>query len=65
MKRNLTALNNQAFVPLRDAVLCLDCWFVSSSSEGTCCVCHSTTLLSLAEIVTAVFYGKSAWLGSG
>lgn len=51
MKTDLTALSNLAFVPLRDAVLCLDCSFVSSSGEGTCCVCHSRTLLSLAEIV--------------
>ncbi len=51
MRSNLTVLNKPAFVPLRNAILCLECNFVSSGVEDTCCVCHGTLLLNLAALV--------------
>lgn len=39
------------FLPLRDAVLCSDCNFISADELGVCPVCNGRSLLSLSRIV--------------
>ncbi len=65
MRSESKTLDNQVFVPLRDAVLCLECSFISSGLEGTCCVCHGDALLSLAEVLPVRLAKLSARKGSG
>ena len=40
-----------SYLPLRDAVLCTDCEFVSADEEGACPVCGSSSLLRLLELL--------------
>ena len=40
-----------AFLPLRDAVLCKDCEFISADAGDACSVCGSRSLFRLCELV--------------
>ena len=40
-----------AYVPLRDAMLCIDCQFVSPAANGKCSICGSTRLVILSELL--------------
>lgn len=52
MKRTLNIPNRSSFLPLRDAVLCNDCEFISADSGEVCSVCGSRSLLRLKELVS-------------
>ena len=51
MKCTLNIPNKTSFLPLRDAVLCTDCEFISADSGEVCSVCGSRSLFRLAELV--------------
>ena len=51
MKCTLNIPNKTSFLPLRDAVLCRDCEFISADSGEVCSVCGSRSLFHLAELV--------------
>jgi hypothetical protein len=40
-----------AYVPLRDAMLCVDCEFVSPAANGKCSICGSNRLVVLSELL--------------
>lgn len=44
-----STIRKTSFLPLRDAVLCADCNFVSADEEGVCPVCRGRALSRLAE----------------
>jgi hypothetical protein len=44
-----TSIRKTSFLPLRDAVLCGDCNFVSADEEGVCPVCRGRSLTNLAD----------------
>jgi hypothetical protein len=52
-----------AHVPLRDAMLCIDCEFVSPAANGKCSICGSNRLVILSELlellVVQAFGGKA------
>lgn len=52
-----------AYVPLRDAMLCLDCQFVSPAANGKCSICASNRIVILSELlellVVQAFGGKA------
>jgi len=52
-----------AYVPLRDAMLCLDCQFVSPAADGKCSICGSNGIVILSELlellVVQAFGGKA------
>lgn len=60
MKRTLNIPNKSSFLPLRDAVLCTDCEFISADSGDTCSVCGSRSLLRLCELVRSKVGSTSA-----
>ncbi len=49
----LTSIRKNSFLPLRDAVLCQDCNFVSSDEQGVCPVCSGRSLDRLADRLAA------------
>jgi hypothetical protein len=51
MKSTLNIPNKSSFLPLRDAVLCKDCEFISADSGNACSVCGSRNLLHLNELI--------------
>jgi hypothetical protein len=51
MKCTWNIPNKSSFLPLRDAVLCKDCEFISADSGESCSVCGSRSLLRLSELV--------------
>src|SRR5690348_6204265 len=51
MKCTLNIPNKSSFLPLRDAVLCRDCEFISADSGEVCSVCGSRSLFRLSELV--------------
>ena len=51
MKSSLHEISRPAFVPLRDAVLCFDCQFITSSGSKMCSVCGGRVLLGVAQIL--------------
>jgi hypothetical protein len=51
MKGTLNIPNKSSFLPLRDAVLCNDCEFISADSGDACSVCGSRDLLHLNELI--------------
>ena len=53
MKCTLNILNKTSFLPLRDAVLCRDCEFISADSGEVCSVCGSRSLFRLSELVSS------------
>jgi hypothetical protein len=51
MKCTLNIPNKTSFLPLRDAVLCRDCEFISGDSGEVCSVCGSRSLFRVTELV--------------
>jgi DNA-directed RNA polymerase subunit RPC12/RpoP len=51
MKCTLNVVSKPSFLPLRDAVLCKDCEFISADEGDVCSVCGSRSLLRLRELV--------------
>jgi hypothetical protein len=51
MKCTVNVANKSSFLPLRDAVLCKDCEFISADSGDACSVCGSRSLLQLSELL--------------
>jgi hypothetical protein len=45
----VTSVRETSFLPLRDAVLCNDCNFVSSDEQGVCPVCNGRSLDRLTD----------------
>ncbi len=41
----------QPYLPLRDAVLCTECNFISAGESGQCPVCRGTLLLNVSDLV--------------
>lgn len=60
MKRTLNIPNKSSFLPLRDAVLCKDCEFISADSGDACSVCGSRNLLHLNELIRSAAGSASA-----
>lgn len=54
MKLSLHERSRFAFIPLRDAVLCLDCQFITPPGSNTCSVCGGHALAGLAQILGAL-----------
>jgi hypothetical protein len=51
MNRNLNIATKPSFLPLRDAVLCEECEFVSADSGDSCQVCGSRSLVRLSDVI--------------
>ncbi len=51
MKLSLHDTTRTAFVPLRDAVLCLDCQFITPPGSNICSVCGGRMLVNVAQIL--------------
>jgi hypothetical protein len=51
MNRNLNISSKPSFLPLRDAVLCKECEFVSADSGDACQVCGGRSLVRLSDLV--------------
>ncbi len=51
MKRTLNIANRSCYLPLRDAVLCTDCEFISADAENVCSVCGSRSLLKVCDLI--------------
>lgn len=51
MNRNLNIASKPSFLPLRDAVLCDECEFVSADSGEVCQVCGSHSLVRLSDVI--------------
>jgi hypothetical protein len=49
----LNSTRKTGFLPLRDAVLCSDCNFVSADEEGVCPVCRGRSLSRLSDRLRA------------
>ena len=49
MKLNIA--NRSSYLPLRDAVLCTDCEFISADAGDACAVCGSRNLLKLCDLI--------------
>ena len=60
MKSTLNIQNKSSFLPLRDAVLCKDCEFISADSGNACSVCGSRNLLHLNELIRSAAGPASA-----
>jgi hypothetical protein len=60
MKSTLNISNKSSFLPLRDAVLCKDCEFISADSGDACSVCGSRNLLHLNELIRSAAGPASA-----
>lgn len=54
MKLSLQERSRSAFIPLRDAVLCLDCQFITPPGSSRCSVCGGHALAGLAQILGAL-----------
>jgi hypothetical protein len=51
MKSLVNIANRSCYLPLRDAVLCADCEFISSDHGEACGVCGGTNLLKVADVL--------------
>ncbi len=51
MKLNLHERSRSAFIPLRDAMLCLDCQFITPPGSNVCSVCGGYLLVGVAQIL--------------
>ena len=49
MKLNIA--RRSSYLPLRDAVLCTDCEFISADAGDSCAVCGSRNLLKLCDLI--------------
>jgi hypothetical protein len=47
----LTIAHRSSYLPLRDAVLCTDCDFISADAGDACAVCGSRNLLKLCDLI--------------
>lgn len=54
MKPSLLERSRSAFIPLRDAVLCLDCQFITPPGSDLCSVCGGHLLVGVAQIIEAL-----------
>src|SRR5215510_3681793 len=54
MKFSLYQRSRSAFIPLRDAVLCLDCQFITQPNSELCSVCGGHLLAGVAQILGAL-----------
>lgn len=52
-----------AFVPLRNAMLCIDCQFITPAANDTCSVCGGRGLVGLAELLAALIDGAAGARG--
>jgi hypothetical protein len=43
-----------AFVPLRDAMLCIDCTFITPAASDKCSVCGGRLIVSLANLLSTL-----------
>lgn len=60
VKRALNIPNKSSFLPLRDAVLCKDCEFISADAGEACSVCGSRNLLHLNQLINSAAGPASA-----
>ena len=51
MSCTLNVTSEPAFLPLRDAVLCRDCEFISGDAGDMCSVCGSRSLVRVSELM--------------
>ncbi len=51
MKCTLNIANRSCYLPLRDAVLCTDCEFISADAGSVCSVCGSRSLLKVCDLI--------------
>jgi hypothetical protein len=51
MKGIVNIANRSCYLPLRDAVLCADCEFISSDRGDVCAVCGGMNLLKVSEVL--------------
>ncbi len=51
MKRIVNSTNRSCYLPLRDAVLCADCEFISSDRGDSCAVCGGINLLKVSDVL--------------
>lgn len=51
MKCTFNIPSKSSFVPLRDAVLCKECEFISADSGEVCLVCGSRNLVRVSELL--------------
>lgn len=51
MKCTVNIANRSCYLPLRDAVLCADCEFISSDRGDSCAVCGGTNLLKVCDVL--------------
>jgi hypothetical protein len=54
MTTSLQERSRSAFIPLRDAVLCLDCHFITPPGNNVCSVCGGRMLVGVAQILDAL-----------
>ena len=54
MKFGLCATSRSAFIPLRDAMLCLDCQFITQPDRNLCSVCGGHLLVGVAQLLSAL-----------
>jgi RNA polymerase subunit RPABC4/transcription elongation factor Spt4 len=50
----LGILSRSAFLPLRDAMLCIDCEFITPATSDKCSVCGSLAVINLRELLGAL-----------
>src|SRR5215469_12639164 len=43
--------SRSAYFPLRDAILCIDCEFITPAANGKCSICGSNRLVPLVELL--------------
>lgn len=51
MKCTLNITNRSSYLPLRDAVLCTDCEFISADTGNVCHVCGGRNLLKVCDLI--------------
>lgn len=51
MKNLVNIANRSCYLPLRDAVLCADCEFISSDRGEACGVCGGINLLRVSDVL--------------
>lgn len=54
-----------SFFPWRDAAVCLECRFVSSTGYASCCVCGSPAMVSLSEVISEMIENIRLAVSSG
>lgn len=62
MKCTLNIANRSSYLPLRDAVLCADCEFISADAGNVCHVCGGRNLLKVCDLIGQ--HAGAASLGS-